>query len=52
MSLILFTKIRTKQMILGQLSPAIKLIEGMYEVALIDCVVKNTYDIMRKDRTY
>ena len=34
-----------------KLSPAIKF-EGRYEVALFDCILKNTCDILRKDRTY
>jgi hypothetical protein len=34
-----------------KLSPAIKF-EARYEVALFDCILKNTYDILRKDHTY
>jgi len=34
-----------------KLSPAIKF-DGAYEVALVDCILKNTYDILRKDRKY
>ena len=34
-----------------KLSPAIKF-EGRYEVALVDCILKNAYDILRKDHTY
>ena len=34
-----------------KLSPTIKF-EGKYEVALVDCILKNTYDILRKDRKY
>jgi hypothetical protein len=35
-----------------KLSPAIKFDDGKYEVALVDCILKNTYDILRKDRVY
>jgi hypothetical protein len=35
-----------------KLSPTIKLDDGKYYVALADCILKNTYDIMRKDRAY
>ena len=34
-----------------KLSPTIKF-DGAYEVALVDCILKNTYDILRKDRKY
>jgi hypothetical protein len=34
-----------------KLSPAIKF-EGRYEVALVDCIIKNTYDVLRKDTPY
>ena len=34
-----------------KLSPAIKF-EGRCELALVDCILKNRYDIQRKDRTY
>ena len=34
-----------------ELSPAIKF-EGKSEVTLVDCILKNTYDIQRKDSTY
>jgi hypothetical protein len=34
-----------------KLSPAIKF-EGRYQVALVNCILKNTYDILIKDRTY
>jgi hypothetical protein len=34
-----------------KLSPAIKF-DDAYEVALVDCILKNTYDILRKDRKY
>ena len=26
--------------------------DGKYEVSLVDCIIKNAYDILRKDRTY
>ena len=36
-----------------KLSPTIKFDDnGKYEVALVDCILKNTYDILRKDRKY
>ena len=35
-----------------KLSPAIKFDDGKYEVALVDCILKNTYDILRKDHIY
>ena len=34
-----------------KLSPAIKF-DGRYEIALVDCILKDTHDILRKDRTY
>ena len=34
-----------------KLCPAIKF-EGKYEVDLVDCILKNKYEILRKDRTY
>ena len=34
-----------------KLSTPIKF-KGRYEVTIVDCILKNTYDIQRKDRTY
>ena len=33
-----------------KLSPVINL-EEKYDVVFVDCILKNTYDILRKDRT-
>ena len=35
-----------------KLSPTIKFNEEKYKVALVDCILKNAYNILRKDRTY
>ena len=42
---------KMKQSILGQTLHTIKF-DGKYEVTLVDCILKNAYDILRKDRTY
>ena len=34
-----------------KLSPTIKF-QGRYEVALVDCIIKNTYDVLRKEISY
>ena len=33
-------------------SPDIKFNEDQYEAAIVDCILKNTYYIIRKDRRY
>ena len=40
-----------KTVFLTKVSPAFNC-DRKYEVALVDYVFKNTYDILRKDRTY
>ena len=52
MSLIHSTMIWIKQVIFGQHFPPSIKVEGRYKFALVDCILKNTYDILRENCSY